>query len=318
MKKVLGLSILAVLLIALGSILMKKSQVVYDIEEQVICGESYIAYITDEEKVFMITEEGTAYVPEAEGVRKIFGYGSAIILLLNDGSIKVYDWPSGLYVTGDNYESHDFEYYIPLCNLIEAQGNVDDLFCIDGGCIGVYKEGQWISYPSFIEIDNDAIKIIGNCPEPEMWLKSDGTVAASCGNVITEIMEKKIESWTDVKDIAIGFAPFALLSNGTVVTVFPNPQDAADIEEWQDICYLTAAPYITAGLTADGKVLVRSPKDDAILQAEEWKNVCFVKAFSNYLFGVDKDGRLLLTESKSSHLRISEEIEYPLPIGMRE
>lgn len=65
----------------------------------------------------------------------------------------------------------------------------------------------------------------------------------------------QVQSWTGIKDIAVGESHVAgLLSDGTVIAAGSNHAGQCDVEDWENIVYLTAGRNCTLGITADGEL----------------------------------------------------------------
>lgn len=288
-------------------------------DDQVVCSESYMAYITEGGKVFLITEDNSAgeYIPDAAGVRKIFGTSGWLILFLENGSFRIYSPSDRSFVTEAELDPDKYYTSYPVFQFLLGITDAEDAFCIGSDFAAVLRDGSWEgSYVSCRAMQwENIVKYAGINGEPDLGLREDGTVVVnySESNYDAALVAEKVEQWTDVVDIAEGFAYFGLLQDGTVVTARPSPGLAADITGWTDICQITAAPYVTAGLTNAGKVLVRSPNHEEMFQAQEWENICYIHATPFYILGIDAEGNFLLTESDRRHFELLEDAGYPFP-----
>ena len=92
--------------------------------------------------------------------------------------------------------------------------------------------------------------------EDVLALKKDGTVEPIvAGELAVEMGRTQVQSWTGIKDIAVGESHVAgLLSDGTVIAAGSNHAGQCDVEDWENIVYLTAGRNCTLGITADGEL----------------------------------------------------------------
>lgn len=299
-------------------------------DAQVVFGNTYIAYITGDSKVFLITpENGTGdYIPDTENVRKIFACAdSYLFLFLENGSFQIYNLLNHTFMTEQELKiwAQEIEEgegttggYISLYMLdfLLKVKDAEDAFCMGTDFAAACYNGEWEGgYKDCEALQWDNIVKFAGVYEPDMGLREDGTVVLSeeAGNVDRQLLADKIGQWTDVVDIAEGFAYFGLLEDGTVVMPRPSPGYAADVTKWTDICQIAAAPYVTAGLTNTGKVLIRSPHREEIFQAQEWENISYIYATTFSVLGITSDGKFLMTPADECRVCLQEDVQYPLP-----
>lgn len=288
-------------------------------DDQVVCNEIYMAYITEEGKVFLIMEDNSAgeYISGAAGVRKVFGDTGWLILFLENGSFQIYSPSNRSFVTEAELDPEKYYASYPVFQFLLSATDAEDAFCIGSNFAAVLHDGSWEgSYIGSQALQwENIVKYTGINGEPDLGLRQDGTVAVnySQGDYDAALVAEKVGQWTNVADIAEGFAYFGLLKDGTVITARPSPGLAADVTGWTDICQITAAPYVTAGLTNAGKVLVRSPYHEEMFEAQEWENIRYIQATSFYILGIDAEGNFQLTESDRRQFELSEDADYPLP-----
>lgn len=288
-------------------------------DDQIVCNEIYMAYITEEGKVFLITEdinEGE-YISGAADVRKVFGNDGWLILFLENGSFQIYNPSEGDFVTETDLDPEKYYTSYPVFRFLLSVKDAEDAFCIGTNFAAALYDGKWNgSYTDSEALQwENIVKFTGINSEPDLGLREDGTVAVSYSRTDYDagLVAEKVEQWTDVMDIAEGFAYFGLRRDGTVVTARPSPGLAADVTQWTNICQITAAPYVTAGLTNAGKVLVRSPYHEEILQAQEWENIRYIYAAPFFILGISSEGDFVMTASDRCHFRFREDADYPLP-----
>ena len=299
-------------------------------DAQIVFMDNYIAYITEDTRVFLITpeDETGGYIPDIDNVRKIFGgAGSYLFLFLENGSFRIYNLSNRTFMTEEELQiwareieergetTGGYPSLIMLEFLLKVK-DAEDAFCIGTDFAAAYCHGKWEgSYKDCQALQwENIVKFIG-LYEPDMGLREDGTVILreQVGDDNAQLLADKIGQWTNVVDIAEGSVYFGLLEDGTVVTPQPSPGYAADVAGWRDIHQIAAAPYVTAGLTDAGRVLIRSPYREEIFQAQEWENVCYICATSFSVLGITEEGKFLMTPAEGYGVCLLEDAQYPPP-----
>ncbi len=270
------------------------------------CGEHEFAYITDRESVYYVCDYGNGQVHgcEIEGISKaraIWGYANHLFIL-DGGEIKLYDIGNEVFIpiSGDL----QYEYYYELMNFMEQyNGKIEDIYIQIPNFIMIKSQGEWICSDENqdIVVDwNNVVQINGQGAFPELVLMNDGSVVGNInGNSGLNLdMIQQINEWKNVKKVALGVVPFALLENGTVITTKYTEAYASDVKTWKNMKDILADLYVTVGLQENGKVKVCSPMNRSFYIAESWKNICYISITPYYLCGVNEDGKILFTDYK--------------------
>lgn len=329
--------ILAAILLILSTLLLsscgkegKSSNSSLKAEAQIVFENAFIAYITEDSRVFVITADNEAggYMPGMDHVRKIYGAAdSYLFLFMENGSFQIYNVVDHSFVTEKEVEKRLQEVeegtettggypLLLLFDFLLDVRNAEDAFCLGTDFAAACYNGEWEgSYRGCEALQWEHIVKYTGIYEPEMGLREDGTVIFRdpAGDTDEQLLADKISQWTNVVDIAEGFAYFGLLEDGTVVTPRPSEGYASDVTGWTDICHITAAPYVTAGLTNAGEVLVRSPHREEMFQAQEWENICYVYATTFSILGITAEGKILMTPAHECNISLQQDIKYPLP-----
>ncbi len=295
-------------------------------EAQVVFEKTFIAYITGDSRVFLITADNEAggYMPGVEDVRKIYGAaGNYLFLFMENGSFQIYDVADHSFVTENEVEKQlreveegsettgGYPQFLLFDFLLDVK-NAEDAFCLGTDFAAACYNGEWEgSYRGCEALQWEHIVKFTGIYEPEMGLRENGTVIFR--DPADQLLADKISQWMNVVDIAEGFAYFGLLEDGTVVTPRPSEGYASDVTGWTDICQITAAPYVTAGLTNAGEVLVRSPHREEIFQAQEWENICYVYATTFSILGITAEGKILMTPADECNICLQQDTKYPVP-----
>lgn len=330
-------NILAVILLSLSIVLLsscgkegKSSGSSLKTDAQVVFENTFIAYITEDSRVFVITADNEAggYMPGMDHVRKIYGAAdSYLFLFMENGSFQIYNVADHSFVTEKEVERRLREVeegsettggyaFLLLFDFLLDVKNAEDAFCLGTDFAAACYNGEWEgSYKGCEALQWKHIVKFTGIYEPEMGLREDGTVIFRdpAGNMDEQLLADKVSQWRSVVDIAEGFAYFGLLEDGTVVTPRPSEGYASDVTGWTDIRQITAAPYVTAGLTNAGEVIVRSPYREEMFQAQEWENICYVYATTFSILGITAEGKILMTPADECNICLQQDAKYPLP-----
>ena len=182
----------------------------------------------------------------------------AFALLTKDGHVEIRE----THDTVDGVELWS-ETKIKQASQAEAWTDVIQILGTDGAIYGLHGDG---TVSTTVEQNKESLKNVSNAKkiagyiggqhglEDVLALKKDGTVETIvAGERAVEMGRTQVQSWTEVKDIAVGESHVAgLLSDGTVVAAGSNHAGQCDVEDWENIVYLTAGRNCTLGITADG------------------------------------------------------------------
>lgn len=254
-----------------------------------ICSDSnLIAYITEDGQIFHIyrvteSESRTGYIPEAEGVVKIFGSDQKIVYLDEKGSVTTYYLGSG--------ESE------------KMSGSYDDLFFNGIDFLAVREGDNWeIIESRYDDVQMENVIQVG-CyfgGEPSAAIYKDGSVKAlELDAPISSFQKDKIDEWRDSSQIACTiYNIYALGKDGKVYGDMGEKWNAGEEKKWEDIIQLEATDWALAGLNSSGKVVVKTLNDPSrgFTEAEEWENISRIHINPWCIIAVDNNGRLLCTE----------------------
>lgn len=285
---------------------------------KIILGESYVAYITTDNRVYYVTNHGggavdSGYIPGAVNANAVFGNRWLVFVLDDTGTVSAFNVLDGEHIELSGEMIGPFYYELSKCN-----GHVEDMYYTSPDCWAIRSDSKWVCSDTLDWVDwSRVVEIAGNGTgsAPAMALYSDGRVYLNTdGSSYDEILYSKTESWADVSHIADGLAPFGLTGGGRLLTVSNAYYLASDINDWNNIIQISAQAYITAGLKDDGSVEVevyeRTPQYE---DAENWTNVRYIQVTPFFIFGVTGEGRFLYTESSGTDgiVRWMDRNEYP-------
>lgn len=285
---------------------------------KIILGESYVAYITTDNRVYYVMNYGGGavdygYLPGVENVNAIFRNGWQIFMLDDSGTVSAFDVFCGECV--DLSEGVIGPFYDELS---QYNGHVEDMYFTSPDCWAIRSDGKWVCSDALDWIDwSRVVQIAYNDSDsiPEIALYSDGKVYLNpVEQTYDNNLYSKTESWADVAYIADGLAPLGLTEDGRLLTVSNAYYLASDINNWNNIIQISAQLYITAGLKDDGTVVVEVYEQTPQYEdAENWTNVRYLQVTPFFIFGVTADGRFLYTESSGTDgiVRWMDRNEYP-------
>lgn len=288
---------------------------------QLVCTRGYIAYITEDARVCLITKDGSGVMDSFGSVRKIDGTEGSLVLLFEDGTMAYYNVTYQTFITGENYEERGYERCLPALELIWEAQNVTDFYYNGYDEIVLLQDGEWYygeneSRQALCKEWNDkkVVKFAGAEGQggPSIGLCSDGTVWVDewYGNESAGISRDKVAAWTDLVDVDFAFDAFGLKKDGTVLAADWHPYNGGNVANWSDIRQISCDTFVTAGLTGEGKVMVESYQNESLKQAEEWQNIKYVVATADYILGIESDGSFHITEQKDIQL-LKEGTDYP-------
>ena len=176
------------------------------------------------------------------GVRQAIQVGEAFVLLLEDGSVRIY----GRELDFSEEEKQYVESW---------QGIVS--ICGDNDWIGGLKADGTVIFSNGYEVKTDGIQAVYGSDVNCLGLREDGTVAILQESFRDAMGNMLIESWTDVKQLAMGNShTVGLREDGTVVAAGSNHEGQCDVEDWRDIVYIDARNQCTIGITKDGRLML--------------------------------------------------------------
>ncbi len=291
----------------------------------------YIAYITEDKRVYCITEQDSGYLPELTNAKRLYADTEYLIILLENGTFQIYHPRQKQFLSLEEVKESLDEVYNSGSNggmdevenkllLLEAE-NIVDAYISSFSFVAIKKAGSdtWeFGFNSIAEGDfdkaKDAVSFATNLSYawPAYILCEDGAVLtlAWCAPGIYE--EKKIAQWTGIQDLAYGTILFGRWPDGTVDAPRRSYGEASEMKDWQNIVQISADPFVTAALTADGCVLVDCfQKEDTLKVAEEWTDIIYLSVFTEYILGVKADGSFCVTPTGSWYDTVFEEPEHP-------
>ena len=186
----------------------------------------------------------------------------AFAMLMDSGQVKIRQFGDPLEGTGIGWEND-------LLQVKEAENwtNVVQILGEGGNLYGLHGDG---TVSTTVEQNREALegvsgvrKIAGyrgqtSALDDILALMEDGTVRPLIfSDNSVQFGRTQTESWTNVKDIAVGESHVAgLLANGTVIAAGSNHAGQCNVEGWENIVFLTAGRNCTLGITADGDLLM--------------------------------------------------------------
>jgi len=273
---------------------------------KIVIGESYIAYITTDNRVYYVMNHGggavdSGYIPGAVNANAVFGNGWLVFVLDDTGTVSAFNVLDGEHIELSGEMIGPFYDELSKCN-----GHVEDMYYTSPDCWAIRSDSKWVCSDTLDWVDwSRVVEIAGNGTgsAPAMALYSDGRVYLNTdGSSYDEILYSKTESWTDVSHIADGLAPFGLTEDGRLLTVSNAYYLASDINDWNNIIQISAQAYITAGLKNDGTVEVEVYEQSRNYEdAESWTDVRYIQVTPFHIFGVTGEGRFLYTEAEAPH-----------------
>ncbi|MBR1860829.1 MAG: hypothetical protein IJ796_03055 [Lachnospiraceae bacterium] len=168
------------------------------------------------------------------------------------------------------------------------------------GSTAVKVDGKWICFfeEDFNWVDwDDLNKLEQEYGVYQMELKNDGTVLTHIVINTPQTQSEDPEEWKDITDIALGYVPFGISSDGKAHSTNYNYGDASDVSDWEKLVQISASPGITAGLKNDGTVVIRSPNNSKCFEAENWSDIQYIKTTPFYILGIDTNGDFFFTDS---------------------
>ena len=295
MKRVAGIGFVALLLLLTCCGIPKK-----DDEISFLC-ESGLAYVTEEGTVYCVNTDGTS-LEFGENVGRIAGWNQLMVLLLNDGIVRIYDSHTGNMIT-----SHDcindveqdsgtgngsMEDFIDTCKFFEENSKVEELIYYREDCFAAKVNGEWLGPAAELYPDvsfDDVNKMVGIRPhEPDFVLYKDGSVIST--NSTYHDYKNLLKADIKYADIAEGFEAFFLGNDGKVYS-----QKDTSALEWENVKNITAYAEKVVGVDKTGKVLLESETSRHAEEVSKWKDVNFVDYEGYFLVGVDKNGNVLAT-----------------------
>ena len=206
------------------------------------------------------TEDNILQAAELWGGAANDVWSEAFALLTRDGRVEIRETHDAV----DGVELWS-ESEIRQASQAEAWTDVIQILGIDGKIYGLHRDG---TVSTTVEENRESLQDVSNVEkiagyiggqhglEDVLALKKDGTVEPIvAGERAVEMGRTQVQSWTGIKDIAVGESHVAgLLSDGTVIAAGSNHAGQCDVENWENIVYLTAGRNCTLGITADGEL----------------------------------------------------------------
>ena len=291
----------------------------FDVDQPVkdsvlVTGQSYIAYITQDDNVFFVDWNGNKKIlQDSEGVTKVLGDNQVLILLHSDGIVDVRHSDTGAPLTEqeclNNLEKEEagtkngtIANYINLCKYFESHSDIQDILFVDSNCYVVKIDGKW--YGDLID-GNPMLKavspyrIIGSVGSlPEYVLNEDGKIirlpeASSAEFLMPDASRTYI-------DAACYEEPYFVGSDGYVYTMGPRK-----IPEFHDAVTISTGFYMTAIIDKKGKAQIKSNStSEEYKEALEWNNLVFLAVDLNSLIGIDRKGNVKFTSSIEDRFNI--------------
>ncbi len=286
-------------------------------DNSIVCESDYIAYITDDNRVYIAYSDGTGeYVPGFDSVVQLSGGECELVALNSDGKLVFYDllekcilekfpdWEeisSGFELGGNNVSNlYNFqnelleldsisnihmeypEWYV--CNTKDGDVLINGVNWLEEDIAVVESWKDVVKYKSYTQ------NVIG--------LKSDGTILSHIyENEESDIYnsdDSDVSEWKDIVDIDCGFYFFGLESDGTVITNGWYSGEC-NVQDWQDIVQISAVPNTTVGLRNNKTVEVAYELDSGQSEATSWKDIILVKAADDYVLGIKDDKTIVVT-----------------------
>lgn len=290
---------------AKGKLLSNSPNIAAD--NNIVCESRYIAYITDESRVYIAYDDGSGeYIPGFDSVVQLSGGENELAALNSDGKImffnvsgrcvieKLQDWEEIQkdFELGGNYVAHLYNLKKEMSGLTGIN-NINMQYpewfiCNKNDGNKVIYGVDWVKEQTDILKTWENIVKYKSVKEHIIGLKNDGTVMS--------YTEEDLSDWKDIVDIDCGQFFFGLKSDGSVLTT--GYEKECIVKDWKDIIQISAAPNTTVGLNKNNTVLVAYSLDFGQSEACSWKDIILVKASYDYVFGVKSDKTIVVTSNE--------------------
>ena len=281
-------------------------------DNSIVCEDDYIAYITENGSLFMLDKAGADYAEDIDGLKKIQGGMTFIVMLYEDGTMCLWDTYTKSVIPFDEMGSIAFEHFYPAFELITKAEDIQDFYYIYSEAILLLKNNKWYMGDNEVnkeicsKMDCKRIKKISVVPGYYnfMVLDEKGAISFMGNDMILDNYSQALK-WHDIIDMdACENTIVGVDKNGrvrsTLTDVYENYY--GKVSGWDNIKMVIVENNFTAGLTNDGKVLISeglysfySDKRD-LKKAEEWSNIVFISSANNYIMGIDINGKMWVTD----------------------
>lgn len=276
-----------------------------------ICaGDAFIAYLTEDQKVYVCTENEGQILDAPAGASSLLYIGDARLLIFYpDQETLAYSlWNDDheFLVTaleksawGGECQAENlgacqvFEYEKSLVNL----KNVKELWTGSYEMIARMNDGTICSHMISVPVEQwTGMTEIQSHNSGVIGLRQDGTVLweEQRADDSTGKNEYDVSDWKDIVDLEGGI--FGLKRDGTIVCSI-----GSDLSEWKNICQISYDNYFAA-LQWDGTVLALwdwEHSDLPLINMEDWKDIQAIKVWYGGLVGITEGGNVLATGFKN-------------------
>ena len=291
-------------------------------DNSVVCGENYIAYITDNGNLFMIDQDGADYVIDTGNLKKIqngMAFSNIIVMLYEDGTMNIFDTYSKSILSNAEIESENYQHFYPAFELIAKAEGIEDFYYIYPEALLLFKNEKWYMGDNehnkeiCTQLNHLRIKEISVIPNYYNFpvLDKKGNVLLMGNDVMLDEYSKAMD-WHNITDIdTCENTIIGLDKSGHVKTTYVNGTYAGKVPNWENIRMVIAENEFIAALTNDGKVVVSEGfQANAELQnVKEWENIIYISSAYNYILGVDGKGQLCV--SKPMLQKMIDNNDYP-------
>ena len=285
-------------------------------ESSIVCESKYIAYITEDSKVYIAYDDGSGeYISGFDSIVQISGGENELAALNSDGELMFFDvlnkcrleylpdWEEIVsdFELGGNAVAHVYNLQKEMLEL-DAIDNIHMKYpewyiCNKKDGTTVINGVNWIKEDiDIIETWKDIVKYKAY-NEGVIGLKNDGTIVAHT------YTEEDFSEWKDIIDIECGHFFFGLKSDGTVLT--NGYEKECYVQDWKDIIQISAVPQTTVGLCKDNTVELAYHLDYGQSEASLWKDIIFVEAAYDYVLGVKSDKTIIITSTEDNKFDFS-------------